>query len=224
MTPHRNAKLTVEECRIFDVGSLKQILKSVDHENSLRGIIEWRDSFGTLEAVLGYEVGRIKSEGLILLTDPERTSPFPASVRLLTEYEISITSTPTRIGGPRHWFGCPIRHRGRSCGRRVKKLYLPPGEQVFGCRICHDLTYKSVQTHDNRRTTLARDPDALDAALSSEDFRRTVLGIGGLVLLGKWSRQGRMRQLANVSELMREEKGRLGREGGPVSLYRQHPR
>jgi len=34
---------------------------------------------------------------------------------------------------------------GRGCGRRVGKLYLPPGGRYFGCRQCHDLTYTSCQ-------------------------------------------------------------------------------
>ena len=34
---------------------------------------------------------------------------------------------------------------GRSCGRRVGKLYLPPGGRYYGCRYCHELTYTSCQ-------------------------------------------------------------------------------
>jgi hypothetical protein len=33
----------------------------------------------------------------------------------------------------------------RPCGRRVGKLYLPPGASYFGCRHCYELTYKSCQ-------------------------------------------------------------------------------
>jgi hypothetical protein len=40
---------------------------------------------------------------------------------------------------------CPLRVDGRSCGRRVGKLYLPPAGGYFGCRHCHDLTYTSCQ-------------------------------------------------------------------------------
>jgi hypothetical protein len=181
MAHHRNRRLTVEQCRIVDVGCLKQDLRRVDYETSFRSVIEWRDSSGRTEAVLGYEVGRTTSEGLIVLTDPERTSPFPASVRLRGEYVIPIATTQAHIG-VRHWFRCPVEHDGKPCGRRVKKLYLPPGEQFFGCRLCHALTYRSTQQHDKRKAALARDPDALGAALGSEDLRRVSLAIEALPL------------------------------------------
>jgi hypothetical protein len=32
-----------------------------------------------------------------------------------------------------------------ACNRRAGKLYLPSGARYFGCRKCHDLTYKSCQ-------------------------------------------------------------------------------
>ena len=34
---------------------------------------------------------------------------------------------------------------GGPCGRRVGKLYLPPGGRYYGCRHCHRLTYSSCQ-------------------------------------------------------------------------------
>lgn len=66
---------------------------------------------------------------------------------------INLTTTVPHYGGVRWWFQCPNRDRsGRVCGRRVGKLYLPPGEAYFGCRECHALTYQSRQEH---RTGLA---------------------------------------------------------------------
>ncbi len=40
-----------------------------------------------------------------------------------------------------------VHPTGRRCGRRVGKLYLPPGEAYFACRECHQLTYQSQQEH-----------------------------------------------------------------------------
>ena len=187
MRHHRSARLTVEQCRVFDVGSLRQSLKFVDFpansgETSWSGISVWSDPLGGMEAVLGYLVGRTASEGLVVLTDPERTSLFPDSIRLRGEYIISVDVTRPRIGGIRYWFRCPVERDGNPCGRRVKKLYLPPGEQLFGCRYCHDLTYRSCQEHDNRQAALAGDPDALDAALGSKDRRQAFLGIQAAAL------------------------------------------
>ena len=56
-----------------------------------------------------------------------------------------LTTTRPHFGGLRWWFCCPLRVEGRPCGRRVGKLYLPPGGRYFGCRHCYDLTYTSCQ-------------------------------------------------------------------------------
>ena len=41
----------------------------------------------------------------------------------------------------RRYFGCP------TCSRRCEKLYLPPGQFYFKCRLCHDLSYRTRQEH-----------------------------------------------------------------------------
>lgn len=51
----------------------------------------------------------------------------------------------------------------------MRKLYLPPGAQYFGCRSCYDLTYESAQTHDSRVNRLMKDPVALVRALESKN-------------------------------------------------------
>ncbi len=53
-------------------------------------------------------------------------------------------------------FVCGLVVNGRSCGARVKKLYLPPGGRYFGCRRCHDVTYESAQTHGTRMEAYLR--------------------------------------------------------------------
>ena len=59
------------------------------------------------------------------------------------DYQVSVTTTPLPWGGLRWWFICPLTVNGCYCGRRVGKLYLPPGGRYFGCRRCYDLTYTS---------------------------------------------------------------------------------
>jgi hypothetical protein len=51
-----------------------------------------------------------------------------------------LETTEPHFGGVRWWFSCP------QCGKRCKKLYLPPGQWEIGCRLCHNLTYRSAQT------------------------------------------------------------------------------
>ncbi len=39
--------------------------------------------------------------------------------------------------------------------------YLPPSARYFGCRHCHELTYRSAQEHDKRVDAFRRNPAAL---------------------------------------------------------------
>ena len=81
----------------------------------------------------------------------------PASVRFkyrvgpppgeALDYTVSLADAPA--GGLRR-FLCPVQRNGAVCGRRVLKLYLPPGGQYFGCRVCHNLTYRCSQTRRER--------------------------------------------------------------------------
>lgn len=55
-----------------------------------------------------------------------------------TSHELRAVSSPCRFGGVRWWLVC-------DCGRRVLKVYCPPGGRRFACRTCHGLTYTSSQ-------------------------------------------------------------------------------
>jgi hypothetical protein len=61
------------------------------------------------------------------------------------DYWVRLAATSQHFGGQRWWFVCPLGVNGVACNRRVGKLYLPPGGRTFGCRHCHELTYKSCQ-------------------------------------------------------------------------------
>lgn len=83
---------------------------------------------------------------------------------------IPVGTVRPHLGGKRFWFQC-------GCGKRVGRLYMPPGQQVFRCRHCYNLTYRSAQTHDQRLYDLARDPLGLRTALDSEKSSRALLGV-----------------------------------------------
>jgi hypothetical protein len=61
------------------------------------------------------------------------------------DYWVRLAATPQHFGGRRWWFSCPVTVNGVACNRRVAKLHLPPNGRTFGCRHCHELTYKSCQ-------------------------------------------------------------------------------
>ena len=83
------------------------------------------------------------------------------------ELPIPLETTQPRFGGLRWWGRCPLAVSGVACCRRVAKLYLPPGERFFGCRVCHGLTYHSAQTHDKRVDALRRNLELLDAIMEN---------------------------------------------------------
>jgi hypothetical protein len=91
------------------------------------------------------------------------SSPEPQSA----DCSVRLATTRPRFGGLRWWFLCPLIVRGWPCNRRVGKLYLPQGARYFGCRRCHELTYKSCQEHDKRVDALRRNPDLISALLDS---------------------------------------------------------
>jgi hypothetical protein len=192
--PSWTTRLTVEHCLAFDASWLRRG-GAFKRSQIQTGAFQWSGSFGSIMAALGYWVGRSKSEGWVVLIDPELAARYPAAVRV-PECIIRLTPTRPNLGGLRFWFRCPIRRNGKECGRRVRKLYLPPGAKIFGCRCCYNLTYRSAQTHDPRPYKLAMSLDAIDAALNSGDVRQGLLAARALLLQRKWARDGRWARLA----------------------------
>jgi len=131
-------KTTVEQCVTLDVNRLA---KEGVLRDGVWGSVSWRDSEGVSVAFLtvfgpaGGGVFRISYTLRDL--DEGATEDIVIPIRLQT--------TRPHLGGVRWWFTCPLIVDGVACERRVAKLYLPPNDRHFGCRICHDLTYRSCQ-------------------------------------------------------------------------------
>jgi hypothetical protein len=71
-------------------------------------------------------------------------------------YPVLMSTTPSNLpsnAGWRWWFVCPLTVNGQSCFRRVGVLYSHSG--WFGCRHCHNLTYRSCKESDSRVSRLA---------------------------------------------------------------------
>ncbi|MEA3406613.1 MAG: hypothetical protein U9R48_00855 [Chloroflexota bacterium] len=135
-------KTTVEQCRWLDVNRwMREGIIGADHWR--KGAWEWRDvRTGERTSRIGYEVRTQGASGWVRLYYTLTSGPHDGEE---IDYRVPLTTTRPHFGGQRWWFSCP----GRGCGgRRVGKLYLPPGEIYFLCRHCHDLTYRSAQEHD----------------------------------------------------------------------------
>jgi hypothetical protein len=110
------------------------------------------------ECSIGYEVQTLDEARPSLRLFYSRTRAGTGE-REPVDYPVRLTTTRPRFGELRWWFVCPLFHDGWPCGRRVGKLYLPPGARYFGCRHCHDLTYTSCQIsrrYDGLARLLAR--------------------------------------------------------------------
>jgi len=61
------------------------------------------------------------------------------------DYRVRLVTSTPHYGGLRWWFVCPLKRQDGEPGRRVAKLYLPPGGRYFGSREAYGLTYTSCQ-------------------------------------------------------------------------------
>lgn len=137
-------KTTVEECRQLDAARWQRegILAP---DRMTAGGWQWSNArTGESEGSIGYLANTDQSLGIVRLrytVTPPRGDPRDI------DYTLPAVTTRPHFGGLQWWFQCP----GRGCGRRVRKVYLPPRGDYFLCRHCHDLAYTSSQTHDKTR-------------------------------------------------------------------------
>lgn len=137
-------KETVEDCRVLSSAQM-QSEGIIGQGISGGGRRIWRrSSTGEEMASISYCVNMSAGEPPRIWLQYTKKRP-GKDEREYLDYPVSLTSTPLPWGGVRWWFECPLRRNGQLCGRRVGKLYLPPGGRYFGCRQCHDLTYTSCQ-------------------------------------------------------------------------------
>lgn len=115
-------KLTVEECERISIFTIyHHVIWSIDKLFPDIPLNEFN-------AILDQRIEHISKQSIIL------NNPL----------KFLLIRTIANFGGIRYWFICPY------CKRRVGTLYKPKNEIRFKCRHCHNLTYKSTQTHDNR--------------------------------------------------------------------------
>jgi len=126
-------KTTVEECRTLDLTQLERAgLFRFPARNTVRGALQWMNpATGQKTASVGFTLER--RDRALVLTPAYKIRD--EDIRI----PVRIEATVSNFGGFRHWGACP------DCGRRVRKLYMPPGGRRFSCRTCLDLTYESSQ-------------------------------------------------------------------------------
>lgn len=127
------SKSTVESTNAISVNWLKE---QGYFESARRGGVSWTRG--------GRPAGDIQ-----VLSDPPHTMVFTYRSRSgdgpweNVEERVAISWTDCNYGGQRPWFICPGVVNGRTCARRVDKLY--SGGKYFLCRHCYGLTYHSTR-------------------------------------------------------------------------------
>jgi hypothetical protein len=151
---------TVEDCLPIDLGMLARDGACTPWHG---GTVRWLR--GEQErAAIGYTV-RPAAGGLTLVLTYRWTRCGASGEDV--EVRVALETTSLHFGGARWWGRCPLIVNGVGCGRRVGKLYLPPGGRYFGCRHCYRLTYTNCQEHDKRVDALRRNPEALAAIVNN---------------------------------------------------------
>jgi hypothetical protein len=161
-------RITVEESAALRIRNL--VAAGVfAAENAPFGNLSYPDRADVTQA---YKVIRIHEKTWLLLV------PDPKLCVNQAQY-VEITQSLCNYGGHRYWFRCPGLLEP-PCGRRVSALYWPPGSPLFACRHCHDLTYRSVRTHDSRVDRAARNVGLILDLLDSKNLRHQLVGVAAL--------------------------------------------
>jgi hypothetical protein len=131
-------KSTVQECRSVSIAFLR---KHGYFCGLCSGVISWTNCLGERTASISVTVCTMHGENYARFqyTSTRRST----QEKTECDDEVPLVSTPCHFGGVRWWFICPLTTNGAPCGRRVAKLYCPPGAKHYGCRHCHNLSYDS---------------------------------------------------------------------------------
>jgi len=130
---------TVESGLTLDLGRLiKQ--RNVWLGAHVSGSLVWKKTRS------GEKVGEIGFEAHLVDDGPQWIRLHYAVNSKPMDYKVNLISTRCNFGGVRWWWLCPIT------GRRVAKLYLPPGATVFAARKAYRLPYRSQRESGIDRT------------------------------------------------------------------------
>lgn len=127
-----NTRLTVEDCLSVSIATLRKHGLLGGQGDSKR--FTWSDEQGEVVSSINVVVD--------MEHEPSPCARFQYTVKIDevlhdVDQRMALTPTPMRHVGRRWWYACP------ACKRRAGVLHLPPGEAFFGCRTCHDLSYRS---------------------------------------------------------------------------------
>lgn len=167
---------TVEQCSIgLSVVWLHRLARLFSRMPGASTTLTLRDRFnGALLARIDCELRYREHKDMAILIRADDAD----GAALGSGQMIPIVTTRPYFGGERFWFKC-------ECGRRVGWLYLPQGAPEFQCRLCHNLSYRTVQEHDQRINRIARSFSEIDAAFHDPKIMRRLMALRALRVWAK---------------------------------------
>jgi hypothetical protein len=173
-------RLTVEDCWSWDTAALRRAGVFRAAPETLCATT-WKDRdgkelFQVTFCLVRSNIGKLT---LHVRYGPPTGTSSPVTI---PSESIELEETRCHLGGSRCWFRCPRLRYGVPCRRRVRILYCP-SDQFFGCRACHNLTYRSCREHDERREDFLKLPSKeFSRILTGEDLRKSLLAVKAIIL------------------------------------------
>ncbi|MFH1159212.1 MAG: hypothetical protein V1721_10105 [Pseudomonadota bacterium] len=103
--------------------------------------------------------------------------------------KVRLSRTEAHYGGGRWWFICP------STGKRVAKLYLPSGGDIFASRHAYRLAYESQSECPLGRAI--RRKWSIAKKIGGQDWPRRPKGMHRTTFERLWGKAGRMEDIAD---------------------------
>ncbi len=134
-------RLTVEECPVQLCSEWFRRYRIFEAKSNSLWTVGWGDGT-SVQQCFQYYLGWGGLNNWSIFIRPQPSDPDEPFVDGSGQ-RIRLARTRPEWGGQRFWFVC-------ECKRKCGKLYLPPGQSIFRCRICYNLAYRSSQTHDKQ--------------------------------------------------------------------------
>jgi hypothetical protein len=159
------SRLTVEQCLAYWDATALRVAGTFHAALGTKASISWKsDPEGTPLGTLRFEVWTDR-EGRRAIHVPPSSLNLDGKCAHSPGQTVRLAVTRPHFGGERFWFIC-------ECGKRVGRLYLPPKQTIFRCRVCYELTYRSAQEHNTRAECEREWVDYLQGVLWGEFWFR----------------------------------------------------
>ena len=132
-------RICVEECQVININRIQPDVNYV-YKHGSYNLGSFNDKYWSiLNQMVFWKI--FVNEGKVLIEISYTLNPNPHDYN----YIISLENITLRNGGLRWYFVCPKCMGKNKYGQRVTKLFMPVNSEYFGCRQCHNLTYKLSQ-------------------------------------------------------------------------------